>query len=36
MNAVALGSIATERYQAFLTAQEPAAKCQFGMHLRQL
>ena len=36
VNAVALGSIATERYQAFLAAQEPAAAAQAEDQMRVL
>jgi NAD(P)-dependent dehydrogenase (short-subunit alcohol dehydrogenase family) len=36
VNAVALGSIATERYQAFLAGQEPAAAVRVGQELGRL
>jgi NAD(P)-dependent dehydrogenase (short-subunit alcohol dehydrogenase family) len=36
VNAVALGSIATDRYQAFLTAQEPAAAARADDQMRAL
>jgi NAD(P)-dependent dehydrogenase (short-subunit alcohol dehydrogenase family) len=36
VNAVALGSIATERYEAFLGQQEPAAAARIEQEMRQL